>query len=83
PFGPVGSPNRLPGINAAAAGQAITLSSYNFADVGPNHVDVLNTQYRLLGGLRFKALGFEWESAALYSEARVRDTSDGISQTLL
>ncbi|WP_137863077.1 MULTISPECIES: TonB-dependent receptor [unclassified Sphingomonas] len=83
PFGPVGSPNRLPGINAAATGQAITLSSYNFADVGPNHVDVLNTQYRLLGGLRFKALGFEWESAALYSEARVRDTSDGISQTLL
>ncbi|WP_163450025.1 hypothetical protein, partial [Escherichia coli] len=70
PFGPVGSPNRLPGINAAATGQAITLSSYNFADVGPNHVDVLNTQYRLLGGLRFKALGFEWESAALYSEAR-------------
>ncbi len=83
PFGPTGSPNRLPGINAAAAGQAITLSSYNFADVGPNRVDVLNTQYRLLGGLRFDALGLQWESAALYSEARVRDTSDGISQTLL
>ena len=83
PFGPTGSVNRLPGINAAAGGQAITLSSYNFADVGPNHVDVLNTQYRLLGGVRFKVLGLEWESAALYSEARVRDTSDGISQTLL
>ncbi len=83
PFGPTGSANRLPGINAAAAGQAITLSSYNFADVGPNHVDVLNTQYRLLGGLRFDALGLQWESAALYSEARVRDRSDGISQTLL
>ncbi|MDQ0252270.1 outer membrane receptor protein involved in Fe transport [Sphingomonas kyeonggiensis] len=83
PFGPTGSANRLPGINAAAAGQAITLSSYNFADVGPNHVDVLNTQYRLLAGLRFNLLGLQWESAALYSEARVRDTSDGISQTLL
>lgn len=83
PFGPAGSPNRLPGINAAAGGQAITLSSYNFADVGPNRVEVLNTQYRLLGGVRFKALGLEWESAGLYSEARVRDRSDGISQTLL
>jgi iron complex outermembrane recepter protein len=83
PFGPTGSVNRLPGINAAATGQAITLTSYNFADAGPNHVDVLNTQYRLLGGIRFKLLGLDWESAALYSEARVRDTSDGISQTLL
>lgn len=83
PFGPVGSPNRLANINAPAGGQALVLSSYNFADTGPNHVDVLNTQYRLLGGVRFSALGFDWESAGLYSEARVRDTSDGISQTLL
>ena len=83
PFGPTGSVNRLANINAPAAGLAVTLSSYNFADAGPNIVDVLNTQYRLLGGVRFKALGFRWESAALYSEARVRDTSDGISQTLL
>ena len=83
PFGPIGSPNRLANINAPAGGVAVTLSSYNFVDVGPNIIDVLNTQYRLLGGVRFDALGFKWESAALYSEARVRDTSDGISQTLL
>lgn len=83
PFGPVGSPSRLANINAPVGGVPITLSSYNFADVGPNVVDVLNTQYRLLGGLRFKALGFNWESAVVFSEARVRDTSDGISQTLL
>jgi outer membrane receptor protein involved in Fe transport len=83
PFGPVGSPNRRPGIDAPAQGLAVTLSSYNFADTGPNLVEVLNTQYRLLGGLRFEALGFHWETAALYSEARVRDRSDGLSQTLL
>lgn len=89
PFGPVtfangqANPNRLAGINAPASGLAVTLSSYNFSDVGPNIVDVKNTQYRLLGGLRWNFLGFRWESAALYSEARVRDTSDGISQTLL
>jgi len=83
PFGAVGSPNRLPGINAPAAGLGVTLSSYNFADVGPNVVDVENTQYRVLGGLRFEALGFRWETAGVYSEARVTDESDGISQTLL
>ncbi|MES2453261.1 MAG: TonB-dependent receptor [Pseudomonadota bacterium] len=89
PFGPVTfangqlNPNRLPGINAPVAGLPVTLSSYNFADVGPNVVDVKNTQYRLLGGLRWELFGFDWESAALYSAARVRDTSSGISQTLL
>jgi iron complex outermembrane receptor protein len=61
----------------------VTLSSYNFSDVGPNLVYVKNQQYQLLAGLRFEALGRRWETAALYSEATVRDTSDGISQTLL
>lgn len=88
PFGPTTlngqpNPNRLPGINAPAAGLPVTLSSYNFADVGPNEVRVKNDQYRLLGGLRFTGLGFDWEVAGLYSEAKVRDRSDGISQTLL
>lgn len=89
PFGPVTfadgrtNPNRLPGINAPAQGLGVTLSSYNFADVGPNVVEVRNTQYRLLAGVRFEALGLRWESAALYSQARVRDRSDGISMTLL
>lgn len=89
PFGPATlpngqpNPNRLAGINAPAAGLPITLSSYNFADVGPNLVNVKNDQFRLLGGVRFEQFGFKWESALLYSEATVRDVSDGISQTLL
>jgi outer membrane receptor protein involved in Fe transport len=83
PFGAVGSPNRLPGISAPAGGLGVTLSSYNFADVGPNVVDVRNNQYRILGGLRFDAIGLKWETAALYSEAEVTDRSNGISQTLL
>jgi len=88
PFGPtilngVANANRLPGINAPAAGLGVTLSSYNFSDVGPNLVHVKNDQYRGLVGIRFRALGLRWESAALYSAATVRDTSDGISQTLL
>lgn len=88
PFGPTtlngaANPNRLSGINAPASGLAVTLSSYNVADAGPNLVHVENDQYRVLAGLRWDWLGFQWESAALYSEARVRDTSDGISATLL
>lgn len=89
PFGPTllanGQPNpsRLPNLNVAATGVAITLSSYNFADAGPNLVEVRNEQYRALGGLRFQVAGFDVETAALYSKASVRDRSDGISQTLL
>lgn len=79
----VANPNRLPGINAPAGGLAVTLSSYNVADAGPNLVHVKNDQYRGLLGLRWNWLGFQWESAALYSEARVTDTSDGISATAL
>ena len=77
------NPNRLAGINAPVDGLPVTLSSYNFADVGPNAVDVKNTQLRLLGGLRWDMLGFRWESALVYSKAKVHDVSDGISQTLL
>ncbi|MDQ2892001.1 MAG: TonB-dependent receptor [Pseudomonadota bacterium] len=79
----VANPNRLAGINAPVGGLAVTLSSYNFSDVGPTLVHVKNDQYRALGGVRFEAAGLRWESALLYSAATVRDTSDGLSQTLL
>lgn len=89
PFGPVtfadGStnPNRLAGIDAPAAGLPVTITSYRFTDLGPTVVDVTNRQFRLLAGLRGEALGFDWETALLYSEATVRDVQDGISATLL
>ncbi|WP_294337168.1 TonB-dependent receptor [uncultured Sphingomonas sp.] len=83
PFGPTGSAFRIPGLNTPAAGLAVTLTSYNFSDFGPNYVTVDNDQWRALGGLRFRAFGIDWESAALYSEAQVVDTSTGISATLL
>lgn len=81
PFGPTSSPNRLPGLNAPAGGVASTMGSYNFADVGPNRVDVENTQWRFLAGLKGEKFGFNWEGALLYSQAKVEDTSDGISAT--
>ena len=84
PFGPAGSPGRLSGLtNVPAGGLPVSLRTYLFADAGANYVTVRNSQYRLLGGLRWQWLGFRWESAALYSRARVHDRSDGISATLL
>ena len=77
------NPNRLPGLSIPAAGAPVIMSAYNFVDVGPNHVDVENTQWRFLGGLKGEKFGFKWESALLYSQAEVEDTSDGISATLL
>ena len=89
PFGPTTfasgatNPNRLAGTTAPAAGLAVTLTSYDFVDVGKQQVDVTNDQTRFLAGLRGEALGWKWESALLYSHARVQDVSDGISATAL
>ncbi|MDB5456453.1 MAG: TonB-dependent receptor, partial [Caulobacter sp.] len=89
PFGPVtfangaSNPNRLAGINAPAAGLAVTLNNYALVDAGLSKVDVKNTQTRFLGGLKGEKFGFKWDSALLYSKAEVNDVSDGISATLL
>jgi iron complex outermembrane receptor protein len=89
PFGPttfaggVANPNRIAGTTAPAAGLNVTLTSYDFVDAGKSKVDVTNNQNRFLGGLKGSALGFKWESALLYSQAKVEDVSDGISATLL
>lgn len=85
PFGaatlPNGSPNpnRLPGLNIPAAGLPVTMTSYRFAT--PTQINVVNDQYRLLAGLRGNLFGFDWESAAVYSRASVRDVQDQISLT--
>ena len=88
PFGPVlmngvANPNRLAGIDAPAGGRNITLSSYLFSDVGLSAVDVDTTQTRYLVGLKGDKFGFKWDTAIFYSAAEVKDTSDGISATLL
>lgn len=89
PFGPVtfadgsANPNRLPGLNVPAGGLPVTINNYRFMDMGPTEVEVDNDQYRVLAGLRGEKFGFNWETALLYSEARVEDVQDGISATLL
>ncbi len=82
PFGPVGSPNRLPGLNVPAGGIPVTITAYAPFETGPRAVDVRNDQYRLLAGLRGEIGRWNWETAAVYSEARVKDVSDAVSNTL-
>lgn len=76
------NPNRLPGLNIGAAGVPLTITLYSLVDVGYRDIDVTNYQYRGLAGLRGKFMGFDWDSAALYSWATVADVSDQISSTL-
>jgi outer membrane receptor protein involved in Fe transport len=83
PFGPIDSPNRLPGLDIPDEGLDIQIRNYNYFDAGPRRIDVENDQYRILGGLRGDAFGWSWESAVLYNEANVKDSSDGGSSTLV
>lgn len=89
PFGattlPDGSPNpnRLPGLNIPAAGIPVVLARYRFVDTGFQNVDVVNHQYRFLGGLRGKFSHWDWEAAVMYSEADATDRSDAVNSTLL
>jgi iron complex outermembrane receptor protein len=81
PFGPTGSPSRLPGLNIPDEGLPLQISRYRYTDMGPRDISVENSQYRILGGLRGEALGWSWESALLYNESNVRDAQDHASSS--
>jgi iron complex outermembrane receptor protein len=95
PFGPVRfsdgrlNPNRLPGIDAPAEGIAIAINNVatgtrvQLVDTGPIVVDVDARSFRTLGGVRGQVGGWDYDSALLYSEARTRDASNLVSNTLL
>lgn len=86
PFGaallPDGSPNpnRLDGLDIGPSGLPVTITSYRFER--PTRIDVRNTQLRALAGVRGFHAGFDWESALLYSRAKVVDTQQAVSMTL-
>lgn len=83
PLGATGSANRLPGLNISSAGLPVTISSLNYFDIGPRPVDVVNYQYRFLGGLKGEFGKWNYDTAALYNWATVRDSMQSISSTLL
>jgi iron complex outermembrane receptor protein len=83
PFGPAGSPNRLAGTNAPAAGLDIQLVGYRPVDAGLRRIEVENVSTRWLAGLRGEAGGFDWEGAVLWSHADTDDeTRNAVSNTL-
>jgi outer membrane receptor protein involved in Fe transport len=87
PFGPCGSPNRLPdailGENFPCGGRALRMDNYRFAEL-PRIVDTENTTWRFLTGLRGSWGEWDWESALLWSEADRDDvTHNRISNNLM
>jgi len=76
------NPNRLPNLTGVpAGGLRLTFNTYGLLDLGASQVIVTNDQYRVLGGFKGKKFGFNWESAALYSEATVDDLSYALDGT--
>jgi iron complex outermembrane receptor protein len=78
------NPNRIPGlVNVPAAGLPVTLTTYRFADTGPQTVDVTGSQLRALLGLRGETAGFRWDGAFTYSRATAHDSSYAVRSSSL
>ncbi len=83
PFGPVGSPNRIPGLTGVQnPGVPIELIDYRPVDAGPLVVNVKNDTTRFLAGFRGQVFGFDFDTAALYSKAKTTDSMRTVSLTL-
>lgn len=87
PFGAVGNPNRLPGLNTAdvpAAGRDVLIQNWRPTDLGPRFIDTETETYRVMAGLRGTFGAWEWEGALTNSANETRDTENNhISKTLL
>ncbi len=89
PFGPTlingqPNPNRIPGLTGVPAeGLPVTLTNYRFVDTGPQRVDVTGEQRRALIGMKGETLGFRWDSAFTYSDAKAEDSSFAVRSSAL
>ncbi len=87
PFGPVGSPNRLPGLNtsdAPAGGVDVLLQNWRPTDLGVRFISTDTETYRVVGGLRGDFGAWNWEGAIATSGNSTSDTeSNRLSKTLL
>ena len=84
PFGAVGNPNRLEGIDAPAEGLDVLIRRYRPLEHGPRVIETDHEMYRVLGGLRGTWKGWSWDSAVLHNEAESRDSEGNrLSKTLL
>ncbi len=86
PFGPCGSPSRLPADvipDVPCEGLQLEIDYYRYAEV-PRLVENDGTVYRVLQGLRGTSGAWDWEGAALYSKATRTDlTRNRVSNTLM
>lgn len=62
--------------------QDIRIMDFRPIDTGPRFINVKNDSFRVLGGLRGDYGNWDWEAAALHSEARTKDRTNRISNTL-
>jgi len=69
-------------ISADAAhnpfGQDVQVRSYRAIDAGPRYVEVDDTSYRLLGGLKGVWGNWDWESAIFHTAAETNDSANRI-----
>jgi iron complex outermembrane receptor protein len=88
PFGPVGSPNRLPDSVIGTGtipdgGVELLMDNYRWAQV-PRSVDNDGKDFRLLQGFRGSWKEWDWETAVTWSKAKKEDiTHNRISNTLM
>ena len=86
PFGPCGSPNRLPDDvigSVPCSGVELEIDNYRFAQV-PRLNESDGSVFRLLEGLRGEVNGWDWEGAVLWSEATREDlTRNRLSNILM
>ncbi|MEQ8299045.1 MAG: TonB-dependent receptor [Hyphomonas sp.] len=75
PLGPVGSPNRIEGLDIPAEGLPVIIRHYLLADLGGRHAEVEAKQHRFLIGLKGEMAGWAWDSAGLYTDSTAEDIS--------
>ncbi len=85
PFGPCGSPNRLPDElipDVPCEGYDLRIENYRFAEK-PRVVDNEGDTYRVLQGFRGSINDWDWETALTWSRASADDvTRNRVSNTL-
>lgn len=84
PFGPIGSPKRLPGTTIAAGGADVIMERMRFVDVGTRDVSVNKDSYRLVAGFKGNFGEWDFDTGFVYSQANSTDLTRGrISLTKL
>lgn len=86
PFGPCGSPNRLPDDvigSVPCSGVELEIDNYRYAEV-PRIVESDGSVFRFLQGLRGEWNTWDWETAVLWSKAEREDlTKNRVSNLLM